>query len=208
MEKDRLGFTGPLIEDVIKLNEQQQESEKNANKLYFDGDDDHSTTHDLGGRTRSGTPISDWGHTPRATESPAAMEVDKVKGEEESELILASSSFPAGTPGQRGSVATPGPSGSLNVVNETQISPGTRHLSMARKVPRPASPEPPAAQETGPARVLAPPSDTSQSQSQTTRKTRLGGHVVETTAQLPWITLEEVTRIMKKTAELRLHNII
>lgn len=173
MEKDRLGFTGPLIEiieDVIIRNEQRSESEKNASELYFDGDVDHSATQDLGGRGRSGTPISSWENTPEP----------------------------------RGSAAMPGPSGSLNVVNETQINPCTRRISMARKVPRPASPEPPAAEETGPARVLAPPSDTSQSQSQTMK---LGGYVVETMEQLPWMTLEEIGRIMKKTAELRLHNI-
>jgi len=118
--------------------------------------------------------------------------------EEHSESRIASS-LPAPTPAQRGSLATP------NVVNETQISPGTRHLPMARKVPRPASPEPPAAEQTGPGRVLAPNSDTSQSQSQKTQ-VLLGGNVADTSGPLPWMSMGEVGRVMRVTAELRLRN--
>jgi hypothetical protein len=135
------------------------------------------------------------------------MQVDEITQEqaEHSELtkiVSVSSSLPAPTPAQRGSLATP------NVVNETQITPGTRHLPMARKVPRPASPEPPAAEQVGPARVLAPNSDTSQSQSQTLTRTQvlLGGNVVDTTGPLPWMTLGEVGGVMRTTAELRLRN--
>jgi hypothetical protein len=76
---------------------------------------------------------------------------------------------------------------------------------MARKVPRPASPEPPAAEQAGPVRVLAPNSDTSQSQSQKTQ-VLLGGNVADTSGPLPWMSMSDVARVMRVTAELRLRN--
>ena len=82
---------------------------------------------------------------------------------------------------------------------------------MERKVPRPASPKPPAAAEIGPGRVLVPNSESSQSQSQPKStmngaQVLLGGNVVDTTEKLPWISIGEVNRIIETTAELRLHN--
>lgn len=156
---------------------------------------------DLEERSRSGTPISNWENSPRAkarSESPDEKRQEQAVHSELRKIVSVSSSLPAPTPAQRGSLATP------NVVNETQIGPGTRHLPMARKVPRPASPEPPAAEQIGPARVLAPNSDTSQSQSQKTQL--LGGNVVDTTGQLPWMSMGDVGRVMRLTAELRLRN--
>jgi hypothetical protein len=208
LEKGRLDFIGPSIGD--KLEEKEQESEmQNTGKLCVDNHVHHRQrpVQDLGGmerRSRSGTPISNWEHSPTAQarrESPITMRVGEMWSEqvaEHSETRAISSSLPAPTPAQLGSLATP------NVVNETQISAGTRHLPMARKVPRPASPEPPAAEQIGPARVLAPNSDASQSQSQRTQM--LGGNVVDTTGPLPWMSMGDVARVMRLTAELRLRN--
>jgi len=161
------------------------------------------------GRSRSGTPISNWDGSPsqiKRVASPVA-EVTEPQASRKDDTL--SSSLRAPTPAQRRKAVTPEPLSSYILGNETQMNNDTRQSSLERKVPRPLSPEPPAAEQTGPGRILVANSDTSQSQSQSQQHKRpilLGGLVNETLGRLPWMSIEDVGRILRRTAELRLPN--
>ena len=175
-------------------------------------------------RSRSATPISNWNSSPHKEnkktnddedEKAEDLEFEDPKPRSEVRNKL-SSSLPAPTPAQR--VKKPAgspPEPSYVLGDETQMSPGTRQQrsTLARKVPRPASPEPLPAEQTGPGRVLVPNSDTSQQsysqpsqQVATSRPVYLGGLVSDTSQAFPWLSMRDIGGIWRTASELRLRN--
>lgn len=173
-------------------------------------------------RSRSGTPVSGW--------EPSPIAVRKQKSPVR--VPTSSEPFPPPTPAQRRRASsvplTPENLSSYLMGNESVIESelgGTRgqenseRRPIPRKIPRPASPEPP--RGTGPVLILAPNSDTSgtQSQSQTygskptmkredQKRGILGAvsdHVEDglMSEDYPWITLWEMRSMMGRIMEAR-----
>ena len=182
---------------------------------------EHEGTED---RSRSATPISNWNSSPH-TENKRTVQVNDDEDEKAEDLDFddtnpevrnkLSSSLPAPTPAQRVKKPAPEPSPSCTLGNETQMSPRTRQQrsTLARKVPRPASPEPLPAEQTGPGRVLVPNSDTSQQSysqpsqpKQVATSVYLGGLVNDTSQPFPWLSMRDIGRIWRRASELRLRN--
>jgi len=115
-------------------------------------------------RSATGSPISGWEPSPEIT-----------RHERNVVSFAVGSAIPSPTPAQQRPTATPVTPAELlssyPSVKETPLENDTKTSATrrnTRKIPRPASPEPP--QHSGPARILAPNSDTSGSQSQGSAK--------------------------------------
>ncbi|KAF9562796.1 hypothetical protein CPC08DRAFT_363033 [Agrocybe pediades] len=124
----------------------------------------------------TGSVISGWEPSPEPVRH-VIMESAKVAGHN---VSLEESDIPSPTPAQRRKTptvtpATPAePESSYPSVKETPLEVETvlkNVTGRARKIPRPVPPEPP--KQSGPARVLAPNSDTSGSQSQPSQVRRI-----------------------------------